>query len=52
VIATAILDRLLHHSEVLNIRGEGYQLREKKHAGLFETAHHQPEMTSSDQATG
>jgi DNA replication protein DnaC len=35
VIATAILDRLLHHSHVLNIRGESYRLREKKQAGLL-----------------
>jgi IstB-like ATP binding protein len=33
IIATAILDRLLHHSHVLNIRGESYRLREKKQAG-------------------
>jgi DNA replication protein DnaC len=32
VIATAILDRLLHHSHVLNIRGDSYRLREKKQA--------------------
>ena len=30
-----MLDRLLHHSQVLNIRGESYRLREKKRAGLF-----------------
>ena len=35
VIASAVLDRLLHHSHVLNIRGESYRLREKRHAGLF-----------------
>lgn len=35
VIATAILDRLLHHSHVLNIRGESYRLKEKKRAGLL-----------------
>ena len=35
VIASAILDRLLHHSHVLNIRGESYRLREKRQAGLF-----------------
>jgi DNA replication protein DnaC len=35
VIATAILDRLLHHSHVLNIRGESYRLREKKRAGFI-----------------
>ncbi len=37
VIAAAILDRLLHHSHVLNIRGESYRLREKKRAGFFGT---------------
>jgi DNA replication protein DnaC len=35
VVATAILDRLLHHSHVLNIRGESYRLKEKRKAGLF-----------------
>lgn len=35
VIAAALLDRLLHHSHVLSIRGESYRLREKKQAGLF-----------------
>ncbi len=30
VIASAILDRLLHHSAVFNIRGESYRLKEKK----------------------
>lgn len=35
VLATAILDRLLHHSHVINIRGDSYRLREKKRAGLF-----------------
>ena len=35
VIATAILDRLLHHSHVLNIRGESYRLRDKRQAGLL-----------------
>ncbi len=35
VIATAILDRLLHHSHVISIRGDSYRLREKKRAGLF-----------------
>ena len=35
VITSAILDRLLHHSHVLNIRGESYRLKEKRQAGLF-----------------
>lgn len=30
VIASAILDRLLHHSTTFNISGESYRLREKK----------------------
>ena len=38
VIATAILDRLLHHSHVLNIRGESYRLKDKRQAGLL-TSH-------------
>jgi DNA replication protein DnaC len=29
VVATAILDRLLHHSTVVTIRGDSYRLREK-----------------------
>jgi DNA replication protein DnaC len=35
VVAAAILDRLLHHSHVLNIRGESYRLRAKKRSGFF-----------------
>jgi len=35
VLATAILDRLLHHATTFNIKGESYRLREKKKAGLF-----------------
>jgi DNA replication protein DnaC len=35
VLATAILDRLLHHATTLNIKGESYRLREKRRAGLL-----------------
>ena len=35
VLATAILDRLLHHATTLNIKGESYRLKEKRKAGLF-----------------
>jgi DNA replication protein DnaC len=35
VVATAILDRLLHHSHVVTIRGDSYRLREKRHSGLI-----------------
>lgn len=35
VVATAILDRLLHHSHVITIRGDSYRVREKRRAGLL-----------------
>ncbi|EMF07176.1 IS21 transposase [Serratia marcescens VGH107] len=35
VLATAILDRLLHHSTTLNIKGESYRLKEKRKAGVL-----------------
>ena len=40
VIASAALDRLLHHSHALNIRGESFRLREKRPAGLFPSQQH------------
>jgi DNA replication protein DnaC len=38
VVATAILDRLLHHSHVLTIRGDSYRLAEKRRSGLLQKA--------------
>ena len=38
VVATAILDRLLHHSHVITIRGDSYRLREKRRSGLLQKA--------------
>lgn len=35
VLATAILDRLLHHSTTLNIKGDSYRLKEKRKAGIL-----------------
>src|SRR5271165_2116942 len=35
VIASAILDRLLHHSITINIKGESFRLKEKLKAGLL-----------------
>jgi DNA replication protein DnaC len=35
VIASAILDRLLHHSVTVNIKGESFRLKEKLKAGLL-----------------
>lgn len=34
VIATAILDRLLHHASIVNIRGSSYRMKNKKKSGL------------------
>ena len=33
VIARAILDRLLHHSTMINIKGESYRLKNMTKAG-------------------
>ena len=37
-IAAALLDRLLHHSTTLNIRGDSYRLKDRKRAGLLSQA--------------
>jgi len=37
VIATAILDRLLHHSTTIPIKGESYRLKDRKKAGIVTT---------------
>lgn len=34
VLATALLDRLLHHAHVVNIRGQTYRLRDRLKAGV------------------
>jgi len=38
VIASAILDRLLHHSTTINIKGESYRLKDKRKAGVLSKA--------------
>ena len=38
IIATAILDRILHHAITLNIRGNSYRLKDKLKAGLVRPA--------------
>jgi DNA replication protein DnaC len=35
VMASAILDRLLHHSTTINIKGGNYRLKDKRRAGLI-----------------
>ncbi len=49
VIATAILDRLLHHSHVTNIRGESYRLKDKRKAGVVKTKGSTPQREDSVQ---
>ena len=34
-LTTAILDRLIHHSHIINIQGESYRLRQKRKAGII-----------------
>lgn len=38
VAATAILDRLLHHSRVVLIRGDSHRMRDKRRSGLLQKA--------------
>lgn len=35
LLATAILDRLLHHSVTFSIKGDSYRMEEKRKAGVF-----------------
>ena len=35
MIASAVLDRVLHHSHVLVIQGDSFRLKQKKRAGLL-----------------
>jgi len=50
VLATAILDRLLHYSTTLNIKGESYRLREKRKAGLLGRS--TPNLNEGQEVTG
>ena len=34
VLTAAMLDRLLHHSQVIQIQGESYRLKDKRKAGI------------------
>ncbi|MFA4974969.1 MAG: IS21-like element helper ATPase IstB [bacterium] len=38
IVAAAILDRLLHHSQVMTIRGESFRLKGKRRSGLVKAA--------------
>ncbi len=35
VIASAVLDRILHHCTTINIKGESYRLKERRKQGIF-----------------
>jgi DNA replication protein DnaC len=35
-LTTAILDRLIHHSHLINVTGESYRLKQKREAGLLD----------------
>jgi hypothetical protein len=46
-VATAILDRMLHHSHVITIRGDSYRLRTKRRSGLVNQAGANPQPASN-----
>ncbi|MBE0430102.1 MAG: ATP-binding protein [Thermoleophilia bacterium] len=48
VMATTILDRLLHHFTVISIKGDGYRLREKKKTGMLERQRTRKEETDTE----
>ncbi len=35
ILATALLDRLLHHAQVINILGSSYRLKDRIRAGVY-----------------
>jgi len=37
VLATAVLDRLLHHAHIINIRGNSYRLKDRTKTGLYKS---------------
>lgn len=41
VVATAVLDRLLHHSTTINIKGDSYRIKEKKKAGFYDVSRYE-----------
>lgn len=45
VVATAILDRLLHHSTTINIKGDSYRIKEKRKAGFYDVAKYEERST-------
>jgi DNA replication protein DnaC len=50
VLATAVLDRLLHHSHTINIKGDSYRLKEKRKAGLLSKTAAAPHPATAEEA--
>jgi DNA replication protein DnaC len=44
VLTAAMLDRILHHATVVQIAGESYRLKDKRHAGIMARPHNTKEM--------
>ena len=49
VMATALIDRLLHHCHIVNIRGNSYRMRQ--HADLFNTLRSNPSNKETETST-
>ncbi|DAB34366.1 MAG TPA: transposase [Sulfurospirillum sp. UBA12182] len=47
IVTTAILDRVLHHSHIINIQGDSYRLKEKKDQGVLHSEIYKFEAKSS-----
>ena len=52
VMATAVLDRLLHHSTTVNIRGESYRMKERRKAGLLGSLESREQALSKGETKG
>ncbi len=39
-LTSAIMDRLIHHSHIININGDSYRLKQKKKAGAMPITKH------------
>jgi DNA replication protein DnaC len=48
VAAAAVIDRLLHYSTTVNIRGDSYRLKDRKRAGVFNVSATKPSPERSD----
>ena len=49
IIRDGFLDRLLHHSTTVNIKGESFRLKEKRRAGMLTSAKEEPRARSEEE---